>query len=83
MESIYIIALWLLGIVLVVVGWYVSGAGGFAWLGAGTMIFGAVMAFRRSSSSQPYWEIHSAAKITSLSDALDHAPDLRADVLNR
>ena len=51
MESIYIIALWLLGIVLVVIGWYVPGAGGFAWLGAATMIFGAVMAFRRSSSS--------------------------------
>ena len=51
MESIYIIALWLLGIVLVAIGWYVPGAGGFAWLGAATLVFGAVLAFRRSSSS--------------------------------
>ena len=50
MESIYIIALWLLGVVLVLIGWYVPGAGGFAWLGAATLVFGAVLAFRRSSS---------------------------------
>ena len=51
LESIYIIALWLLGIVLVVIGWYIPGAGGFAWLGAATLIFGAVLAFRRGSPS--------------------------------
>jgi len=51
MESIYIVALWLLGIVLVVIGWYVPGAGGFAWLGAATLVFGAALAFRRSGSS--------------------------------
>jgi membrane-bound ClpP family serine protease len=51
MESIYIIALWLLGIVLVVIGWYLPGAGGFAWLGAATLVFGAALAFRRGGSS--------------------------------
>ena len=51
MESIYIIALWLVGIVLVVIGWYVPGAGGFAWLGAATLVFGAALAFRRGSST--------------------------------
>ena len=51
MESIYVIALWLLGIILVAIGWYVPGAGGFAWLGAATLIFGAVLAIRRSASS--------------------------------
>jgi membrane-bound ClpP family serine protease len=48
MESVYIIALWLLGIVMVIVGWYVSDAGVFAWLGLATLIFGAALAFRRS-----------------------------------
>ena len=48
MESIYIISLWLLGIILVVVGWYIPKAGIFAWLGLATLIFGAALAFRRS-----------------------------------
>jgi len=51
MESIYIIALWLLGIVLVVVGWYIPNAGVFAWLGLATLIFGAALAFRRSHAT--------------------------------
>jgi membrane-bound ClpP family serine protease len=51
MESIYIIALWLLGIVLVVVGWYIPDAGILAWLGLATLIFGAALAFRRSHAT--------------------------------
>ena len=51
MESIYIIALWLLGIVLVAVGWYIPGAAVFAWLGLATLIFGAALAFRRSQAA--------------------------------
>ena len=47
MESIYILGLWLLGIVLVAVGWYIPGAGVFAWLGLATLVFGAALAFRR------------------------------------
>ncbi len=46
MESIYIVLLWLIGIVLVATGWYVPGAGGFQWLGAVTLFFGAALAFR-------------------------------------
>ena len=48
MESVYIISLWLLGIILVVVGWYIPEAGIFAWLGLATLVFGAALAFRRS-----------------------------------
>jgi membrane-bound ClpP family serine protease len=47
MESVYIIALWLIGIALVVVGWYVPGASLIVYLGAVTLVFGALLAFRR------------------------------------
>jgi len=47
MESIYIIALWLMGIVMIAVGWYVPNASGFVWLGALTLLFGAALAFFR------------------------------------
>jgi len=47
MESVYIIALWLIGVTLVVIGWYVPGAGMIDWLGAVTLAFGALLAFRR------------------------------------
>jgi membrane-bound ClpP family serine protease len=45
MRGLYIIFLWLLGIVLVSIGWYVPGAGIIALLGAATLIFGAYLAY--------------------------------------
>jgi len=48
MESIYIIGLWLLGIILVAVGWYIPEAWIFAFLGLATLVFGAALALRRS-----------------------------------
>jgi hypothetical protein len=47
MESVFIIALWLIGIVLIAIGWYVPGASGIAWLGGLTLAFGALLALRR------------------------------------
>ena len=45
MENLYIIILWIIGIILVAVGWYVPGASGFQILGFLTMAFGAALAF--------------------------------------
>ncbi len=39
--------LWLLGIFLVVVSWYVPNAGGFFWLGGLTLGFGVLLALVR------------------------------------
>jgi membrane-bound ClpP family serine protease len=50
MEGRYVIGLWMLGIILVIVGWYVPGAGAVAWLGGITLAFGAAVAlFRRTT----------------------------------
>jgi len=46
MESLHIVLLWLFGIVMIGIGWYVPGAGGIAWLGAATLVFGAIVALR-------------------------------------
>ena len=46
MESLYVILLWLIGIIMIAIGWYVQGAGGFVYLGALTLVFGAALAFR-------------------------------------
>ena len=49
MEGRYVIGLWILGIVLVIVGWYIPGASIFGWLGAITLAFGAAVALYRRS----------------------------------
>jgi hypothetical protein len=41
------ILLWLLGIVLIAVSWYIPGAGGFFWLGGLSLLFGFVLAYLR------------------------------------
>ena len=47
MESVFIIMIWLLGIIMIAIGWYVPNAGGFVWLGGLTLVFGAALAFMR------------------------------------
>jgi len=41
------IILWLLGILLIAVSWYVPKAGGFLWLGVISLAFGAVLGLLR------------------------------------
>jgi membrane-bound ClpP family serine protease len=50
MESIYVVALWLLGIVLIAVGWYIPDASIFVWLGGLTLLFGAAIVFMRRAT---------------------------------
>ncbi|HEV2225815.1 MAG TPA: hypothetical protein VGR56_03310 [Nitrososphaerales archaeon] len=39
--------LWVLGILLIAVSWYLPGAGGFLWLGGLTLLFGFSLAYFR------------------------------------
>jgi len=41
------IFLWMLGIVLIAISWYLPNAQGFLWLGAVTVAFGAALALLR------------------------------------
>ena len=47
MDTHHLIILWLIGVVLIAIGWYLPGAMIFLWLGVLTLIFGAALAFRR------------------------------------
>ncbi len=53
MRGLYIVFLWLLGIILVVFGWYIPGAGVIALLGAATLIFGAFLAYLQREGHSP------------------------------
>ncbi len=50
MRGLYIVLLWLLGIVLVGVGWYIPGATIIVVLGVLTLLFGAYLAYLQRSA---------------------------------
>lgn len=52
MRGLYFIFLWLLGLLLVSVGWY-AGAGIIALLGVVTLIFGAYVAYIQKGGQSP------------------------------